>query len=88
MIYLCTMKQILRDRLLVERIKVENKNSILDIIEDGNGPLTGLVHKVGKQVEDVKEQDRVLYKESDSLSITLEGKNFHILREYDIIGII
>lgn len=82
------MKQVLKDRVLIEKIKIENKNSILDIIEDENGPFNGKVLKIGKLVEDVKEGDVILYKDSDSLPITVNGQKLLILREYDIIGII
>ncbi len=61
------MKQVLKDRVLIEKVKIENKNSILDIVEDENGPFNGKVLMVGKHVEDVKEGDTILYKESDSL---------------------
>jgi co-chaperonin GroES (HSP10) len=82
------MKQILKDRVLVKRIQVENKNSILDIIEDDNAPLTGQVVLVGKLVEDVKLKDIVKYKDGDAFPININGKNMFILREYDIIGIV
>ena len=82
------MKQILKDRLLIERLKADKQNSILDIIEGENAPFMGVVLKIGKSVEDIKEKDIVLFKESDSLSVYLDGKNLFILREYDIIGIL
>lgn len=81
------MKQVLKDRLLIEKIKPELKSTILDIVESENGPFNGKVLMIGKQVEDIKVNDVVLYKESDSLPITVDGKNLLILREYDIIGI-
>ena len=82
------MKQVLKDRLLVEKIKLEKQNSIIDIVEDENGPITGKVLQVGKLVEDIKTEDIVLFKETDSLPISIEDKNYLILREYDIIAII
>jgi co-chaperonin GroES (HSP10) len=82
------MKEILKDRLLVEKVKVERKSSILDVIEDESGPLTGKVLKVGKLVEDIKVDDVILYKENDALPISIDGKNLVILRDYDIIGIL
>ncbi len=82
------MQRILKDRLLVEKIKVEKKSSIIDVLEDENGPLTGKVLKTGKLVEDISEGDIVLFKETDSLPVTLDGKNYLILREYDIIAIL
>lgn len=82
------MKQVLKDRLLIEKIKLEKQNSIIDIVEDENGPITGKVLQIGKLVEDIKVEDIVLFKETDSLPISIEGKNYLILREYDIIAII
>lgn len=82
------MKQVLKDRLLIEKIKLEKQNSIIDIVEDENGPITGKVLQIGKLVEDIKTEDIVLFKEIDSLPISIEGKNYLILREYDIIAII
>ena len=81
------MKRIRKDRVLIERIKIESK-SILDIVENENEPITGKVLKKGELVEDLNVDDVVFYKESDSLPITLNGKNLFILREYDIIGIL
>lgn len=82
------MKQILKDRILVERVKVERKSSILDVIEDEGGPLTGKIIMAGKLVEDVKIDDVIYYKENDALPINIDGKNLVILRDYDIIGIL
>lgn len=82
------MKQVLKDRLLIEKIKLEKQNSIIDIVEDESGPITGKVLQVGKLVEDIKTEDIVLFKETDSLPISIEDKNYLILREYDIIAII
>lgn len=81
------MKMILKDRLLVEQIQNTKSNSIIDVIEDENAPLTGKVLLVGKQVEDVKVNNIIKYKGSDALPIVVDGKNLFILREYDIIGI-
>lgn len=86
------MKKILKDRLLIEKVKSQPKSTLLDIVEtaDGEsiGPLTGKVLQKGSLVEDIAEQDLVLFKESDAYPVTLEGKNLFILREYDIIGIL
>lgn len=82
------MKQVLKDRLLVERVKIENPNSILDIVQDESGPLTGKVLLIGKLVEDIQANDTILYRDNDALPITVDGKNLFILREYDVIGIL
>jgi len=81
------MRQILKDRLLVERVKVE-KTSILDIVEDESGPVRGTVLLKGSQVSEINVNDGVIFNELDAQTINLDGKNFFILREYDIIGII
>lgn len=86
------MKKILKDRLLIEKVKSQPKSNLLDIVEseDANdvGPLTGKVLLKGSAVEDILEEDLVLFKESDAYPITISGKNLFILREYDIIGIL
>jgi len=82
------MKRILKDRLLIEKISKTQSNSILDIVEDENGPLQGTVLKIGKLVEDIVEGDVILYRASDALEVTLDNKNLLILREYDIIAIL
>lgn len=86
------MKKILKDRLLVEKVKSQPKSELLDIVETSEsefiGPLTGKVLLKGSLVEDISVDDLILFKESDAYPVTLEGKNLFILREFDIIGII
>ena len=86
------MKKILKDRLLVEKVKSQPKSTLLDIVEtsesEATGPLTGKVLLKGSLVEDISVDDLILFKEADAYPVTLEGKNLFILREYDIIGII
>lgn len=86
------MKKILKDRLLIEKVKSQPKSTLLDVVEtkesEAAGPLMGRILKAGSSVEELTENDLVLFKESDAYPVTLEGKNLFILREYDIIGII
>lgn len=86
------MKKILGDRVLIKKYILESKNSIIDIAplpneSGGSVPITGKVVSVGKLVVDVVEEDVVYFKESDSQLITIDGNEFLILREFDIIGI-
>ena len=82
------MRQILNDRVLVEQIKIEAKQGIIHVAVSEHSPLNGKVVKIGELVENIKENDVIIYKEADAYPINVSGKELFILREYDIIGII
>jgi len=89
----------LQDRLIVERTEEENKTKGGIIIPDSakEKPLQAKVIAVGngKILEDgkvrpldIKSGDTILFSKYAGTEIKIEGKDFLILREEDVLGII
>jgi len=89
----------LHDRVLVERIEPEDKTAGGIIIPDTakDKPTEGKVVAVGKGIRgkdgshlplDVKPGDRVLFGKWSGTEITLEGKDYLVMKESDIIGVV
>lgn len=86
--------QPLEDRVLVEPASAEEKTSGGIIIPDTakEKPQKGKVIAVGKGKKDepmtVKVGDEVLYGKYSGTELTIEGKDFIIMRESDIYAVI
>ena len=86
--------QPLADRVLVEAAAAEEKTASGIIIPDTakEKPQRGKVVAVGAGKKDepltVKEGDEVLYGKYAGTEITIEGKDFLIMRESDILAIV
>jgi chaperonin GroES len=89
----------LNDRVLVERVKSEEKTSGGIIIPDTakEKPLEGVVRAVGQGKRDdkgefikpqVEEGNRVLFGKYSGTEITIDGTELLILREDEILAII
>lgn len=84
----------LADRVLVEAAAAEEKTASGIIIPDTakEKPQRGKVVAVGAGKKDepltVKEGDEVLYGKYAGTEITIEGKDFLIMRESDILAIV
>jgi chaperonin GroES len=89
----------LQDRLLVQRVKEEEKTKGGIIIPDTakEKPAEGKVVAVGKgKVDDkgkpipmeVKKGDRILFGKYSGTEIKIEGEEYLIMREDDVLGII
>jgi chaperonin GroES len=89
----------LQDRILVKRLKEEETTKGGIIIPDTakEKPSEGLVVEVGKgkvlengkQVPlDVKKNDRILFGKYAGTEIKLEGEEYLIMREDDVLGVI
>lgn len=89
----------LQDRVLVERLEEERKTAGGIIIPDNNTekPAEGLVVSVGpgKVLDDgshrgldVKEGDKILFGKYAGTEVKVEGKDYLIMREDDILGVI
>ncbi len=89
----------LQDRVIVERIEAEEKSAGGIIIPDSakEKPQEGKVVAVGKgkrgedgkvQPLDVKSGDRVLFSKYAGNDVTLDGKDYIIMREDDILGVL
>ncbi len=89
----------LQDRVLVERIAEEKKTAGGIIIPDTTTekPVEGKVIAVGPgriledgkhRKVDVKKGDRILYGKYSGTEIKVDGKEFLIMREDDILGVL
>ncbi len=84
----------LADRVLVEPAEAETKTASGIIIPDNakEKPQRGVVVSVGKGKKDepmtVKEGDTVLYGKYAGTEITVDGKEYLIMRESDIFAIL
>lgn len=89
----------LQDRVVVQRLEAEEKTSSGIIIPDTakEKPQEGKVVAVGKgkrldsgeyQTLDVKEGDRILFSKYGGTEVKLDGQEYLIMREDDILGVI
>jgi chaperonin GroES len=84
----------LADRVLIEAAPAETKTASGIIIPDTakEKPLQGVVIAVGPGKVDepmtVKVNDKVLYGQYSGQEIKLDGKNYLIMKEADIYGIL
>lgn len=84
----------LADRVLVEPAEAEEKTASGIIIPDTakEKPQRGIIVAVGNGKKDepltVKEGDNVLYGKYAGTEITVEGKEYLIMRESDIFAIV
>jgi chaperonin GroES len=89
----------LHDRIIVERIEEETKTAGGLIIPDTakEKPQQGKVIAVGKGkvtedgkiiAMDVKEGDRILFGKYSGTEVKLDGKEYLIMREDDVLGIV
>ena len=89
----------LQDRILVQRVKEEDKTKGGIIIPDtakekpiegtviaaGNGKLS----EAGKRIAlDVKKGDRILFGKYSGTEVKIEGEDYVIMREDDVLGVI
>jgi len=89
----------LQDRILVQRVKEEEKTKGGIIIPDtakekpsegkviaaGNGKLS----EEGKRITlDVKKSDRILFGKYSGAEVKIEGEEYLIMREDDVLGVI
>lgn len=77
----------IKDRILVEPFKAESQTASGLTIPDSSQqkPLKGTVVAVGNSVEEVKISDVVVYKQFGASDISIEGVNYLIMKEDDIL---
>ncbi|MGE4543014.1 MAG: co-chaperone GroES [Pedobacter sp.] len=89
----------LRDRIIVERIEEENTTAGGLIIPDSakEKPQQGIVKAAGKGKVledgtvlpmDIKVGDRVLFGKYAGSEVKIDGKEYQIMREDDILGVL
>jgi chaperonin GroES len=80
----------LKDRLLVSYLEKEEKTAGGIIIPESakERPQKGKVEAVGKEVEDVKKGDVIMFKTYAPDNIKIDGKEYGILKLEDVMGVI
>jgi chaperonin GroES len=89
----------LQDRVLVKRVEEESKTASGIIIPDNNKekPAQGEVISVGSgyrmedgsvRALDVKEGDKILFGKYSGTEVKLDGNEYLIMKESDILGIL
>ncbi len=89
----------LQDRILVKRLESEDKTKGGIIIPDSakEKPSEGLVMAVGKgKISDngkalpldVKKDDHILFSKYAGTDVTIDGEEYLIMREDDVLGVI
>jgi len=89
----------LQDRVIVERLEAEEKSAGGIIIPDSakEKPQEGKVVAVGKGKKledgnispmDVKVGDKILFSKYAGSDVTIDGKDYVIMREEDILGVL
>ena len=89
----------IHDRVLVKRVEEETKTAGGIIIPDTaqEKPMEGRVIEVGGGVRtedgklhplDVKKNDRVLFGKWSGNDVTLDGEDYVIMKESDILGVV
>lgn len=81
------MLRVLRNRLIVERIKPETTKNVLYLPAD-DVVSTGIVKSVGRLVEDIKVGDKVLYGTYDGDSIEVDGEKLTVLTDCEVLAVI
>ena len=78
----------LGDRVVAVREKAAEKTASGLYLPDNakEKPVTAEVQAVGKDVKDVKVGDKILYKEYSTTEITVNGTEYLIVKEEDILA--
>lgn len=82
--------QPLADRLVIEQVQAEEVSVSGIILPDSakEKPSEGKVLAVGKDVEEVKVGDVVLYAKYGPTEVKVDGKEVVLAKEEDILGIV
>jgi co-chaperonin GroES (HSP10) len=74
----------IRDNLLIEPIKRDEKRGELVLVGALDNTLRGSVLQVGKDVKEISEGETILYHEGQGLKLVEDGKDYVLLREAEI----
>ena len=82
-----TMIKPLKDRIvaIVEKPLEKTKSGIL-LGEAKEKPAYAVVEAVGPEVSGVKKGDKIIYKEYSTTEVKMEGKEYIILKEEDVLA--
>lgn len=78
----------LADRLVAEPIEQESKTASGIYLPENakEKPVTARVLAVGKDVKNVKVKDKILYKEFSTTEVKIDGKEYILLKEEDVLA--
>ena len=76
-------------RVLVERTEVEEKTASGIILVDSakEKPNTAIVKAVGSEVTELKEGDTIVFEQFRGTEFTLDGVDYLVLEQENIIGV-
>ena len=80
----------IKDKILVKVKEVENKTASGLIIPDSakGKPHQGVILSVGKEVEDLKKDDIILFNKYSGVEIEIEGEKYLVLKDTDILVVL
>lgn len=80
----------IKDKILVKVKEVENKTASGLIIPDSakKKPHQGVILSVGKEVEDLKKDNIVLFNKYSGVEIEIEGEKYLVLKDTDILVVL
>jgi chaperonin GroES len=79
----------LGDRVVAKREEEITKTATGILLGDAKEkPKYAVVEAVGKDVKDIKKGDKILFKEYSATEVELDKKEFLIIKEEDILGVI
>ena len=80
----------LGDRLVAVREQAETKTASGIFLPDSSKekPVVAVVEAVGSDVKNVKKGDRIVYKEYSTTELKVNGTEYLIVKEEDILGVV
>lgn len=80
----------LADRVVAVREEAQTKTASGLYLPDNakEKPVLAKVEAIGPDVKDIKKGDRILYKEYSTSEIKIDGTEYLIVKEEDILGVI
>lgn len=78
---------VLGDKVLIQAIRERESDGVLKGKTADNKPQQGVIITIGDKVEgNISKGDLVLFNQYSTTRFSLNGTEFHILREEDIVG--
>lgn len=80
----------IKDKILVKVKEAENKTASGLIIPDSakEKPHQGVILSVGKEVEDLKKDNIILFNKYSGVEIEIEGEKYLVLKDTDILVVL
>jgi chaperonin GroES len=80
----------LSDRVVAKREEASSKTATGLYLPDNarEEPKVAIVEAVGTKVKDIKAGDRILFKEYSTTEVKLDGTEYIILKEEDVLAVV